>query len=70
LPRALPLPLFSAILPLATIALVSLIVSLLGALEVLELEAIAVPNIILDLPLATISFAFLFFVRFIFLLAF
>jgi hypothetical protein len=38
-------PLFSAILPLAATALVSLIVSSLDALEILELEAIVVLNV-------------------------
>jgi hypothetical protein len=70
LPRAFPLPLFNAILPLATTALISLIVSLPSALEVLKLKAITVPDITPNLPLATILFAFLFFVCSIFLLAF
>ena len=66
-----PLPLSSANFPLAAAALVSLIVSLPGAPKVLELEAIAVPDVTsLDPPLAAISFALLFFARSMFLLAF
>ena len=56
-----PLPLFSAILPLAAAALVSLIVGSPSALEVPEPEAIAVPDVTSpDLPPAAISSAFLF----------